>query len=444
MQKIKKIVSEWRGNKTVWQYSMNTVWMFAARCSWIITAFTVGIFVTRKLGPERLGVLSYAMAWISMFAIILDLGVTSIIQRDLVCHPENKNRVLGNFAMFKVIQCGIMYLIAGTALAFSGQSEEVIKLILILMVGYCTIFSTAIVPYFAAIVKNEYEAFSQITACLIYNAVRVCAVIFDWPLTAYAAAEAVVNISHHLPLLFFYRKLGNSFREWTFRFKEVFALLLPAVPLSLSGIFSTIYSRTDILMLEHFNGFKDVGFYSLATRFHLNLALFYGLLATIFSTAVSSAMKVSELEYKKQLHRFYFMLFWFMIPCFPLFWLIAPHLFKFLYGEEFITAAAIFSIFVCSLPCTGILNAFFWHCTFENKLLLLAISNGMGAVLNLFGNCYLIPKMGVAGAAWSSVISMPIGLFLSLLCTKKGRTILKFILKSLIILPSFKLNHSGT
>ena len=116
MQKIKKIVSEWRGNKTVRQYSLNTVWMFAARCSWIITAFTVGIFVTRKLGPERLGVLSYAMAWISMFAIILDLGVTSIIQRDLVRHPENKNRLLGNFAMFKVIQCGIMYLIAGTAL----------------------------------------------------------------------------------------------------------------------------------------------------------------------------------------------------------------------------------------------------------------------------------------------------------------------------------------
>ena len=263
-------------------------------------------------------------------------------------------------------------------------------------------------------------------------------------LTVYALAEALLLISYHLPLLYFYHKLGNSFRHWKYRLKEVFSLFLPAIPLSLSGIFATIYSRTDILMLEHFNGYKDVGFYSLATRFSLNLALFYSLLSGIFSTAVSSARRVSDQEYRKQLHRFYFMLFWFMIPFFPIFWLIAPHLFKFLYGEAFLTAAVIFSIFICSLPCTGILNAFYWHCTFENKLILLAISNGIGALINVFANWYMIPEMGVNGAAWSSVLSMPAGLILGLLCTKSGRIILKFILKSIFTLPSFKLNHSGT
>ena len=444
MQKLKKKIFEWISNKTVQQYGMNTVWMFIARCSWIITAFTVGIFVTRKLGPERLGVLSYAMAWIGMFTIILDLGVTSIIQRDLVKYPEKKNRLIGNFAMFKIIQTGFMFLIAGTVLLFSRQSAEVVKLILILMTSYCTVFLTAVRPYFAAVVKNEYEAFSQIIACVIYNSIRICAVIFDWSLPLYAAAEALLSISYHLPLLYFYKKLGNSCKEWSFRIKEVFSLFIPAIPLSIAGIFSTIYSRTDILMLEHFHSFESVGFYSLAARFTLNITLFYSMLSGIFSTAVSSAGNISDAEYKKQLHRFYFLLFWFMIPFVPLFWFIAPHLFQLLYGKEFLTAAGIFSIFVFSLPCTGLLNAFYWHCTIENKLILLVASNGLGALINVFANWYMIPKMGVNGAAWSSVISMPLGLTLGLLCTKNGRTVLKIILKSLFTLPSFRLNHSGT
>ena len=57
-EKITKTIREWISNKTVQQYSLNTVLMMTARCSWIIMAFNVGIFVTRKLGPEQFGELN--------------------------------------------------------------------------------------------------------------------------------------------------------------------------------------------------------------------------------------------------------------------------------------------------------------------------------------------------------------------------------------------------
>jgi len=443
-EQIKKTIREWINNKTVRQYSMNTVWMMVARFSWIITAFTVGIFVTRKLGPEQFGVLNYAMAWIGMFTVFLDFGVGGIIQRDLVCFPEKKDRLLGNFFAFKIMQTILMLLTIGIVLIVCKQTPQVTKLILILMMGYFSVFLTALPPYFAATVKNEYEAFAQIISCFTYNSIRVCAVIFDWSLTAYAIAELALMVSYHFSLFCFYKKMKNSIFSLTFRFKEVFALFLPAVPLSLASIFGTIYSRTDILMLKYFDGFDSVGYYTLASRFTLNLTLFYGLLAGIFSTAVSSSKKISDSEYKKQLHRFYFMLFWIMVPFLPLFVFIAPYLFRFLYGSEFSAAAVIFSVCVFGLPCTGLLNAFYWHCTLENKLFLLAFSNGLGAFLNVIGNYILIPRMGAVGAAWSSIITMPLGLILSLLCLKSGREILKVMLKSLLTHPSFRLNQSGT
>lgn len=442
--KITKTIREWISNKTVQQYSFNTIWMIVARFAWIITAFTVGIFVTRKLGPERFGELNYAIAWLGMFSIILDLGVGGIIQRDLVQHPEKKDRLLGNLIVFKAIQTVFMLLIAGVCLIVSKQPPQIIKLVLILMCGYLTISATALSTYFAAVVKNQFEAFAQIFSCIIYNGIRLCAVIFNWDLIVYAIAESAMMILYHLPLLCYYKRLGNKFRTLNFRFKEVFALVLPAIPLSLAGIFSTIYSKTDILMLKYFEGFDSVAFYSLASRFTLNIVLFYSLLSNVFSTAVSSSKKVSDQEYKKQLHRFYFMLFWIGVPFLPILIWMSPYVFQFLYGNEFLIAANIFAVCVCSLPCTGLLNAYFWHCTFENKLILLALSNGMGAVINVFGNWYLIPRFGVIGAAWSSVFSMILGLILALLCQKSGRKILLFILKSLLTLPSFKLNHSGT
>ena len=444
LQISKQLIREWINNKTVQQYSLNTVWMVIARFSWIITAFTVGIFVTRKLGPEQFGELNYAIAWLGMFSIILDFGVGSIIQRDLVQHPERKEHLLGNLFMFKAIQTIIMLLIAGTTLFLSGQPPQIVKLILLLMIGYFSVSATALTPYFAATVKNQYEAFAQIISCTTYNVIRLCAVIFDWQLTVYAIAETVMMLSYHLPLLYFYKRLGNVFRTLTFRLKEVFSLIIPAIPLSLSGIFSTIYSRTDILMLKHFESFDSVAFYTLASRFTLNIALFYSLLSNVFSTAVSSSRRISELEYKKQLHRFYFMLFWIGVPFLPFLIWAAPYIFRLLYGSEFLIAADVFAVYVFSLPCTGLLNAYFWHCTLENKLFLMAFSNGSGALINVLGNWYLIPRLGITGAAWSSVLSMLFGLILALLFQKSGRQILKFILKSLFTLPSLKLNHSGT
>ena len=444
LQKSKRIIREWISNKTVQQYSLNTVWMVVARFSWIITAFTVGIFVTRKLGPERFGELNYAVAWLGMFTIILDLGVGSIIQRDLVQHPEKKDRLLGNLVMFKAIQTLIMFLIAGAVLFLSNQPPQIVKLILILMIGYTSVSASGLNPYFAATVKNQYEAFAQIFSCITYNVIRLCAVIFDWQLTVYAIAESVMMLCYNLPMLYFYKRLGNKLRTLSFQFKEVCALLIPAIPLSLSGIFATIYSRTDILMLKHFENFDSVAFYTLASRFTLNIALFYALLSHIFSTAVASSKKVSDQEYRKQLHRFYFMLFWIGVPFLPVLIWIAPYIFRFLYGNEFSVAAEVFAVYVCSLPCTGLLNAYFWHCTIENKLLLMAFSNGLGAFINVFGNWYLIPRLGITGAAWSSVFSMILGLILALLFQKTGRDILRFILKSLFTLPSLRLNHSGT
>ena len=443
IQKTRYTLMQWKSHSIVRNYGVNFSWSVFARMLWIFTALTVGILVTRKLGPEQFGVLNYSIAWIGMFAVILDLGVSGIIQRELILHPEQRDDLLGRFACFRGIQTFVLLAAAGTILLFSGQTAETVKLILILMAGYLGSFGMVASTYFYAAVQNKYEAFSQIISCVIYNTLRVAAVLFDMPLEIYAAAESIMNLSYSAALLWFYNRKADSFLKWKWQIKGALKLLIPSVPLSLSGIFTTIYTKTDVLMLEHFQDFESVGFYSLASRFTLNIAIFLGLTANIFSAAVSGAKKISDEEYHKQLHRFYFLLFWCSVPLFPFFQMISPFLFSFLYGEAYSASASIFSVCLWTLPATGILNGFFWHATLENRLKTIAAANGAGALINIGLNWLTIPAWNGIGAAWSSVVALPCGFILVLLCTKQNRSLLKLILKSIVTLPSFRLRKES-
>ena len=47
-------------------------------------SFFVGIYVVRYLGPEKFGLLSYAISFVWLFSAFLDLGHREIIVRELV------------------------------------------------------------------------------------------------------------------------------------------------------------------------------------------------------------------------------------------------------------------------------------------------------------------------------------------------------------------------
>ena len=53
LQEIKEIGHNWFHSALVRQFAANSFWMTVARCAWILSAFTVGILVARKLGPKK-------------------------------------------------------------------------------------------------------------------------------------------------------------------------------------------------------------------------------------------------------------------------------------------------------------------------------------------------------------------------------------------------------
>src|SRR5438105_3814952 len=74
----------------------NSAWQVADKIVRIGVAIFVSLWVARYLGPNRFGQLNYALALTSVFSAVSNLGLDSIVIRELVKFPEQKDRLLGS------------------------------------------------------------------------------------------------------------------------------------------------------------------------------------------------------------------------------------------------------------------------------------------------------------------------------------------------------------
>lgn len=443
LQRAYTLLGEWKNHSLVRQYGANAVWLMIARFYWIATALTVGIYVARVLGPRDFGILNYAIAFVGMYAIIATLGVDGVIVRDLVARPGDRDRILGNFTVFRLVLLAAMAVaLSGTLLA-SAQPSRVKWLCVIIGLGYSGYLLQPAQVYFVASVKSRYFAMGQIVACTLYSLIRLGAAYFRLPLYVYALAEATMFLSANGVQFYLYGRGVGSPLRWTFRLRDALALIVPAIPLSMCVILNVIYARTDILMIEHFMGAEYVGYYSIATRFTENWYLLGVLLAVNFFPAIVSASGISEAAYVKQLHRLYFMCFWLMTAAAGITILLGYYVIRLLYGESYLPAVAPLYLYVCTLPGSLILYVFGQWAVNENQLKTYAAVLGAGAFLNVVSNFFLIPRCGMMGAAFGSLAAMPLGMVAVLLWRKRWRLHLLLVLRSIFTLPSLKLGEHG-
>ena len=435
---------QWSTSKLVRQYTANTGWMMITRAAWIVSALTVGIYVARQLGPYNFGVLNYAIALTGIFSIIASMSVDEIVIRQLVRHPERRDRELGNFFMLRLLLFGVMATVLGITLLRLNATAEVKWLCVIVACGYFGYVIQGSSLYFQSSVESKYYAIPQLYACLISSTIRAAAAYFSWPLAVFAVAEASMLLTTFWgSLLLYWRRIASPFR-WNWDWREIWQLLKTALPLAICGVFGLVYARTDQLMVEYFLGPEAVGYYSLAARITENWALCSYLLCLSFFPAVISASQISMEAYHKQLHRLYFLVFWCMAAAATVTVLLSHPLILLLFGRAYLPTVPVLNVFVWTLLGTALLNVFSQWAINEKRIAMIAWAFGSGALINVILNPLLIKMIGINGAAWSSLISMPLGLTLTLLLSSVGRDHLSLMLRSVFTIPSFRLGeHRG-
>jgi O-antigen/teichoic acid export membrane protein len=186
-------------------------------------------------------------------------------------------------------------------------------------------------------------------------------------------------------------------------------LLTQAWPLALSGLAIGIYMRVDRVMIGEMLTPREVGLY--ATAATLSELLYFipvAMAASLAPIVARSRDGGDDARYRRRMQSLYdFMALFGWAVAFGVA-LAAPYLFALLFSEAYSDAAAVLRIHVFALPFVGLGLARSRWLVAEGHLRLSLVTTTSGLVANLLLNVWWIPRFGLNGAAWATVVSFAV------------------------------------
>jgi PST family polysaccharide transporter len=423
------------GRPTVQRLLRNTSWHVGDRAFRLGVGFLVGVWVARYLGPERFGMLSYAMAVAALLGSAATLGTDNVVLRELVQRPGEEGAILASASAVRLAGA----LLSAAAIVFAAlameQGHPQVRL-LVLLAGAAILFK----PFDAADVWFQSRTDSgppvraRGAAFLLVTATKVGLVLAVAPVAAFAACEPLTAGLSALFLLVAYARRGRRFTLAGASWREARYLLRESWPLLLAGMAIMVYTRIDQVMLENMlgpQGASAVGLYSVALR--LSEVWYF------VPMAIVPAVFPALVEARKQGEAAYLALFGRLLSlmsalalgvALPMTFLSGPVI-RLVFGGRYQGAGPILAVHIWTTLFVfwGVV-AEAWYLN-EGLARLTLYRTVAAACLNVLLNLVLIPRWGGLGAAVATLIAQASSAWLSNLALARTRPMFFLQLRSL-------------
>jgi O-antigen/teichoic acid export membrane protein len=402
------------------KYFANTGWMFIGRIITFLVSFLTIAFVSRYLGPENLGKLSYAQSYIAVISMFASLGIDQIVYRDLVAHPDREGEILGTAIVVKMFFGVLTFLVAVLVSFFASEELLITWLIAILACSFILQPFGVIGHVFNARVLSRYPTYVAIGIAFVIPLAKLLVIYFDQGVLFLAATITTEAALLSIAYIVLYRTvLRGSILNLRASFPTALLLARDSWPIMLVGVTGYLYARIDQIMLQHFLGPEAVGFYDPAVRLTEPLGFVPGVIMGSLFPAIINAKKTNLVEYYKRLRSLAYLCLGTSISLALALFFVAPWVIELLYGSEFTRSVSILQIYVWTNIGTVAMALMFNYFIAENRTYLQLIFTVFGAVLNIILNYLMIPIIGVTGAAYATLITTLSVLVLFLLIRRR-------------------------
>ncbi|WP_017651407.1 flippase [Fortiea contorta] len=415
----------------------NTGWLFADRVLRMGVSLVVGVWVARYLGVQQYGLFNYAIAFVSLFNPLANLGLDSVVIRDLVRTPLDRDKILGTVFWLKLIGgIAALLLTVGCILLFHKERDMTVWFVAILAAGGIFQAFDTIDLWFQSQVQSKYTVIVKNIAFIIIALSKITLITLKAPLIGFVIISTVEIALGALGLYLIYIFKNKSHSLWNWDFPIAKNILKESWPLIFSSFAILIYMKIDQIMLGEMLGNDAVGIYSAATRVSEMFYFIPMALASSVSPAIFAAKEVSETLYYQRLKKFIsFMFLVALTICVPisfLSWIIINTLF----GSSYADAGSVLSIHIWASLFVFLGVAISpWFIT-ENLNHIAMYRTVLGAITNILLNLWLIPKYSGLGAAIATLISYAVSDFFSNAVHPKTRKIFKIEVHSILFFGS--------
>lgn len=383
----------------------NTSWLSISQIITSICAFLWTIIIARYLGVSDYGIVSFAISFTSLIGIIMDLGISTYITREIAKHKKLVNKYFNNIFLFKLILAALLFFISGLLLYLLGYPQLTIVVTLIFTIELIFMSMLSFLNgVFQAFEQVKYQAIGGILNSSFLLIGILITIGFDLGIIAIALAYTIAYSIFFLYMLTSYiRKFSFPKFELDKRFiKEV---LIGSIPFGLTNFFYTIYFSIDIVMLSYLTGDYATGLYKSAYNiinvFTTFFVVYQGVIFPVMSKFFAESKDLLKSSYELSVK--YLLLI--IIPISVGVFFYARPLVDLIYSNQYSLATTPVQILIWTVSFLFINGA--------ASILLNAIDKEktvtkvyiIAALFNVALNFILIPHMSYDGAAIATVAS---------------------------------------
>jgi O-antigen/teichoic acid export membrane protein len=387
-------------SKTV---AANSIWQLLSFAARAVSGLGVVVMVARAGGPRSLGVFQFAMTFTAMLPFYY--GIPSLLAREVARRPDESRKwveagnliallagglftglfLVGTHVVGASSQTAFALPIAAAGMAFDGVARvefaafwawERMQLETIATVLQEVVFvgATAVVLASGGGVRG---------AILAFTGSRLLGALAGW-----------VVVSRHLGAPAIPRAHFAFLRETTRR----------STPFAVNDTLTLTYMRADSVMLGIFQGPVAVGLYQAGT----NLVLYLNVLARCINHALyprmSKAWPCRRGDFGRLRDASFRVIGVISMPIAVASLLLAPEIFRFLYGRRFDPAVLTYQLLVLVIPVRMLSHTFSLALAAMDRQARRTVAVATAAAVNVGLNLYFIPRWSYLGAGITTVI----------------------------------------
>ena len=397
------------GSKLAGDFGFNVAINLAVKVVWLLG---IEVAVQNSLGPEVYG--QYFVFWnfCSLFYILLDLGLTQYVQRQVARDNEQAIRIAANLIPVKAL-LSLAYMV----IIFTMAASMAIPLFFWPLLGWVA-FNQILVSllhflraFVAAFKHFRLDGFLSVSDRLV--AILVCGAFLILSPAQFSiwhfliALSAGWGVACVLSFIVMRRSLKVSKQAPVV--SEMRTLLASSWPYGIFIALMTAYTRVDAVMLDMLlsDGSFHAGIYAAAYRLLDAVNIFGLLLAGILLPSFAAALQnKSEVQ---ALINIGMRLIWIPAVVIVVFiWFNAEGLFDSLYKVDTTYGGRVLKVLLLNFMPVCLIYVYSTLLTAHGDLRLLNILTGLTLLANVFLNLWLIPVYKAEGAAWATLATQSI------------------------------------
>ena|GEM_PF-2560204 len=367
----------------------------------LLMAF-VGILIARHFGVTQFGQYATAFAFINLFLIFEDIGMSRLLVREGSRDASVTGIYLGNTLFFMIACASVLYIcmiVIASIIHYDAIVMQLIHLLGLSLFVYC--FQQR--PFYSVLQtyqRLDISAILEVVTSLL--TVFFLFLVIHYKLSIIQLASGKLFISILMVFLSFWVII--RFARPRLDLKNLKAMLKEALPFGLSDIFYVIYFQIDVVMLSILRNESEVGLYSAPGRFINTILLLPQIITQAVLPITFRLFKKSQEDLKKTYHMLFHYFVLLGMPLSVLFYTLSKEIVVLLYGDEFIQSAVVMKItaWIIFLRCMNTSAGTILTSIDRQKIK--TFFQGILCVEKILLGFILISRFGYIGAAIAAVI----------------------------------------